>query len=323
MPNVAGASGVVGSDTFFQAATKIVNKTYLKNQIKAPSFYPRIFSVVGNDKSRGFMTFLPIVELGLFPVRPEFAGPAFDNPGEGLATTYNFVCYSLAYKISKEGLRRDPMGLIRKMPAMLSFSEQVTKDELFIQMLNLGFTNFAGGGYNLADGQPLFSSSHPLGGGTIAQYGTQSNLVGAASISPESINQVDILYQTLLSDRGNPSFRTPRKMIAPPQQRKIAEETLGSSHAPDSNDNRINTAFEAYELIICRYLTSTTAWFVTSANGGEDLETDTHSMIVSFQWQNETTTWSDPGTGNFNQKAEFCCTYGPADFRGAVGSLGA
>lgn len=323
MPNVAGQSGIHLSETFYQAASSVVRKSYVNNAMKVPTLYPQYLTRSGNDPKRGFMNFLPIVEFGTFPVKPEGAGPVFDTAGEGLMTTYNFVVYSLGYKISKEGLRRDPMGLINKMPGFLAYSEGQTKDLLLVQQLNLGFTNAAGGGYNLSDGQPLFSASHPLGGGTVAQYGTQSNTLGATSLTPEAINQSDILFQTMLSDRGLAAARTPKILVVPPQQRKIAEEVIGSTHAPYSNDNRINTAYQARKILVNRYLTSTTAWFDLASPGGENFEADTHSLIYSFQWENETTTWTDPGTGNFNQRAEFCITFGPLTFRGTVGSQGA
>lgn len=312
-------AGQITTNTFYQAATKVVKATFIKNANKVKPLYTEVFAASSNDSKRPFMTVLPIVELGTMSLKPEGSTPVFDQAYEGTATTFNFLTYALAYKITEEAELEDAKDLIKKLPAMLAYSEQVTKELLFWNVFNLAFTS----GVNGADGVPLCSASHPLGGGTAAAYGTVSNSGGSTALTPESLQNAYIAFETLNSDRNLPSFRTPKKLVVPPQLHKVAQEILGSPYYPYSNENKVNVVNGTVDLLVSRYITSNTAWFLTSAPGGIDnLEGDTNSLVVSFKWQNKTRAWVDEATGNMNQRASFRCTYGWVDFRGFYGSQG-
>lgn len=323
-------ASIINTKTSKQAASKVLERAFTNRAQKVPPLYHKFFNVITTDPKRNFATFLPIAEMGTLRFKIEGAGPEYDQPFELIPTTFNYFTYALAATVTEEAQLEDPINLMGKLPAMLADSEQQTKDLTFWNTINLGFAlNSANqAGYLMADGQPLFSAVHPLAPvssqaqGVVSAIGqTFSNYLGAVQLTPEALQQVYILFETLLSDRGLPSRRTPVWLLVPPQLAKTAEEILGSPYAPYNNQNTINTERETLKLLVVRYFTSPTAWFVASAPG--DLEGDSHSLIVAHKWENRVSTWMDPQTKNFNIQTSYRSTYGAIGWRGIVGSLGA
>lgn len=304
----------MGSKTFYQAATMVVKRVYEKTARKMPSLWQEIFNVAEPDPKRSFWTVLPITELGLLNQRNEFDVPNFDQAYEGLPSTFVFVNRALAYRFSKQAKDEDVMGVMNRLPKMLAYSEQIDKEINFWNIINQAYNASVLG----ADGLPLASTAHPL---QKVPGVTVSNSAGAVALSPESLQNAFINFMTLLSDRGNPSYRTPMHLWIPPQLQVRAEEILGSSHYPYTDQNRVNVQKDRLELHVSRYITSSTMWVVTSDKG--DLDGDSHSMLVAFKYQNEQDTWEDKATKTFNHGTEYRAAWGWVDWRGTYFSQGA
>lgn len=300
------------TNTNFQSQSKVLKGIYSNENREAPPHFPKVFNIYDNEPARSFMTFLPITNLGPLAQKNEGAAPLFDALAEGDSSTFNFQTYSLAYKITEEANLEDPHGIFKKLPKYLAKSERVTKDLLIYQILNLAFT----AGVNLPDGLALCATAH-----TSPRAATQSNILANTALTPESLQAAFIDFQTLTDDAGLPSYRTPRQLVVPPQLHKIGQEILGSEYYPYSDENKKNVVEGTVELIVSRYITSTTAWFVLAGKG--DLNDDTHSMFASFKWQNKQTVWEDGETGNINHRTSFRIAFGTVGFRGVVGSQGA
>jgi hypothetical protein len=314
----------VNTRTSFQAASKVLEKAYTNRAQKVPPLYTKYFNVIATDPKRSFASFLPIAELGTLRWKAEGAAPVYDQPYELIPYTLNYFTYALAAIVTEEAQTEDPINLMGKIPAMLADSEQQTKDLIFWNTINLGFSpNVLG-----SDGQPLFSTVHPLGpiasgtAGVTSSIGqTFSNSLGATQLTAEALQQAFILFETLLSDRGLPSRRTPVWLLCGVQLAKTAEEILGSPYAPYNNQNTINVQHETLKLLVVRYFTSNTFWMISAAPG--DLEGDSHSLVVAHKWQNRVSTWMDPQTSNWNIKTSYRSAYGFIGWRGVVGSQGA
>ncbi|MGH7746271.1 MAG: hypothetical protein ACREQ5_16155, partial [Candidatus Dormibacteria bacterium] len=126
---------------------------------------------------------------------------------------------------------------------------------------------------------------------------------------------------TLLSDRGLPSARTPRTLMVSPQMQKTAEEILGTPLRPYTDENTKNVVAGSVELMVNRYLTSNTAWYVLGGKGA--LGSDSHAMTVLHHWENRVVSWYDPATSGYSIKTSFRSAYGFTTWRGVVGSQGA
>src|SRR2546427_10581624 len=153
-------AGEMNTGTFFQAATKVVKRVFLKTAAKVPVLYKDIFNIVTPDMKRPFWTVLPIIGLGPFSLKVEGSSPVFDQGFEGTPTTFNFVTYSMAYKVTEEAELEDAQNILARLPAMLAYSEQITKELLFWNIINFAFDGAVLG----FDGVALASSAHPLSG---------------------------------------------------------------------------------------------------------------------------------------------------------------
>jgi hypothetical protein len=305
-------AGPINTSTFFQSNSKVLKAVYVQNIKKVPPLYQEIFNTLDVDMKRPFYTALPIIELGPLAVKTEGQSPVFDQAFEGIPTTFLYQTFALAYKITEEAELEDALSLIKRLPGMLAYSEQITKDLLFWQLFNLAFT----AGVNGSDGVPLVSAAHPLG----VSGQTFSNSGALTALSPESLQAAFISFHTMLSDRTNPMYKTPKHLVIPPQLQKIAEEILGSQYYPYSGENRKNVVERSVTPLVSRYLTSPTAWFVLAGKG--DIEGDSHSLVTGFKWQNRQRTWTDEATGNMNHRTSFRTTFGFLNWRGFWGSQG-
>ncbi|MGH7745838.1 MAG: Mu-like prophage major head subunit gpT family protein, partial [Candidatus Dormibacteria bacterium] len=278
-------ASTITTRTPFQAATKIIEKAYTNRTRMVPPYYMSYMNVESSDTRRSFATFLPIVELGALRYKPEGNAPTYDQPFESIPTSYLYSTYALAAQVTEEAQLEDPLNLMGKLPEMLADSETVTKDLFFNNVLNLGFYPSVVG----PDMQPLFSTAHPLAPeatptGIVSAVGQSfSNSLGATQLTPESLQQAYILFATLLSDRGLPSARTPRTLMVSPQMQKTAEEILGTPLRPYTDENTKNVVAGSVELMVNRYLTSNTAWYVLGGKGA--LGSDSHAMTVLHHWE--------------------------------------
>jgi hypothetical protein len=303
-------ASIITTRTSPQAAQKVIEKAFSNRAVKVPPLYQSYFNIMKTDPKRSFATFLPIIEMSTLRFKDEGTAPIYDQPFEGIPYTTNYFTYALAAMVTEEAQLEDPINFMSKLPGMLADSEQQSKDLTFWNTINLGFnTNVVG-----TDGLPLFSAVHPLGPiatptGIVSSVGqTFSNSLGATQLTPESLQQAYILFETLLSDRGLPARRTPVWLLCGPQLAKTAEEILGSPYAPYTNNNTINVEHETVKLKVVRYFTSPLFWMI-SANPGE-IDGDSHSLFVAHKWENRVATWMDPMTSNFNIKTSYRSAYG-------------
>jgi hypothetical protein len=316
----------ISTNTTIQAQTKVIEKAYLSETDRVPPQYKVIIPDLTSDEHRRFVTFLPYAGLSAFQEKVEGAAPAFDAPFEMIPFTAVFNTYALAATVTEEAELEDPIGLKGKLPRMLAKAERNTKDLQIANLLNLGFSLAVLG----ADGQPLFSSAHPLGPiatptGVVSEMNqTFSNYLGATDLTPESNHQGEILAETILDDRGKKDKRTLRHLVVPTNLDKIAKEVLGTPYKPYTPDNTINTEYQALELFTWRDLTNPYAWFQLAAKGEPDSEdNDVHGLATWWKWQNKVNSWEDPMTSNFFIKSRYRFALGFWTWRGSIGSIGA
>jgi hypothetical protein len=310
---MAAGAGIVNTSTWFNSNSLQLRAAFIKNVKEAPPLYTEIFNVYPPDMKRGFWTVLPIIDLGPMAVKPEGTAPVVLQPGEGTPTTFFFSTYGAMYIITEEAELEDSQNIVGRMPGMLAASERYTKENLFAGIINFGFSSLA----PIFDGQPLFSASHQLQG---APSVTQSNSLGATALTPDSLNNMQVLFNTWLSDAGNPLSRSIWRLIVHPNLLAQSEVSIGSPAKPYTSNNDKNPQYGIAEPFGYRYQTSQTQWTVIAPKG--PLEGDSHSMGVSYKWQNRQRTWYDDPSSNVAHKSTFRTAFGSIDWRGAASSQG-
>jgi hypothetical protein len=318
------AQGTISTRTSANSQLKAMEFAYSNTSTKIPKQWPRLFSTVDFDPRRSVAMIMPVAPLGL--MRGVVEGAAFptDNPQELIPQTFTFSTYGLSSFVTREAQREDPLGLMEMLPELLSNSEHYTQDITIWNTINFGFSPAVPG----SDGQPLFSTVHPLGpvvtptGITSLTGLTFSNSLGSAPLTPESFRQAELLLETLLDDRANPDRRTGVYLVCGPQMAKIAQEVVSARLAPYTNQNQPNTAADQAEVMVIRYIFSPTFWGLFARPGNWRKGADANMLVVGFKWQGDVHAWYDNETGNYGIRASYRNTYGFAGWRGSVGSAG-
>jgi len=306
------------TNNLFQSQSKVLWKVFEKTTPEAPPIWDRWFNSWEGDPERSFFQILPFYGFGPLALKYEGQAPALDQAGEGTASMFPYSTYSLKYGITQEANDEDPMKINGRLPRLLRFAEDQTVELLLWNQLNQAFNS----NVTIWDGQPLCSTAHPLASTPGITY---SNSLGAVALTPETLQQTEILMATLPDDRNLATYRTPKMLILPPPLQKTGEEIIGSAYYPYTNENRINVQQDKLEPLVVRYLTYSAAgpypWFVTAGKG--DPGADAHLVFVSFKHRHRQKIWLDEDTGNIYHKTEMRLTQGAADGRGIVGSQGA
>lgn len=317
------AAGIVNTRDSYQATTKALEFAFTNASNSVPPQFPRLFTTMNFDPVRSIATILPVAEIGLFQPRT-IEGAAFstDSPQELIPATFTYGTWGLSSYVSEEAQTEDPIGWKGMLPQMLANSERFTMDFLAWDTLNLGATPAT---ISPIDGQPLFSTAHPLGlyfgddGQTRSLTGeTASNSLVNAPINPETIRQAEILLQTLRTDRGLPDERWAKYFVCSINQAKIGQEVLGAKLAPYTNENQGNTAEGTYEIMAVRYITSQTFWGLFCPPGDWRNGGNVNQLLVSFKWRGKTESWYDPPSSSYGIKSSFRWTFGYAGWRGCV-----
>lgn len=314
----------INTRVYFQAQTKIIQDVYSRSAPLKPLRYPNFFNAYDGDEDRSFWQALSIVGFGLLALRQEGQSAEIDASKEGRLSTYPWVSFALRYIVTKEMAREDAKRIIPKLPGLLRYSSDQTKEYLFWNTLNLGFLGQSAGGFNMPDGLPLFSNAHTIAGAASTNISTYSNLLGAVAPTVESMNQAFILMANIPDDRGLTTSRTPADVWYPINLHQQMIETLSSFYYPQSDKNATNTVAGAVEPHAIEYLSGTQGgpypWYISAGKG--QLGTDSHTAFANIKWD-EQRAWVDPNTGNLNHETEFRAIWGVVDPSGLVGSQGA
>lgn len=306
---------LIVTNTYINALSRVMRKAFFTTAQKIPEFYPVVLNVVdeGKGNPRPFVDVMTLTGFGTMAEKQQGFPLVYDDAFEGFVTRYVYITYAMGYRVSKEMMAEDALGIIPRLPQALAYSARQTVELRVWDILNLGFTSTIVGG----DGVSLFNASHPLKAG-----GTYSNTLGSTALSPTSIQSAILNgFDLLVDDRNIPIVRTAKFLVVPPQLEKTALEIVKSQYVPFTADNQVNIQYERLQVVVSRYLTSTTAWFVLG-NKGED-EGDHHHINVYWKWKDNFEQDKDFDTKSLKNSMDFRFTYGWDDWRAAYGSQGA
>lgn len=170
--------------------------------------------------------------------------------------THTLVAKSLSYTLTKEA-REDGLSdsLVSMAARQFAKSAALTRDTVGANLFNTGFSD------NRDDGVPLFSASHPN------RIGTYSNIITAADLSEESLEDMHIAIMEATDPRGNEIALNPQKLLIPTAEIHNAHRILKSSLRSGTTDNDTNALADmnmVKDIVVCRQFTDTDAFFVTT-----------------------------------------------------------
>jgi hypothetical protein len=245
------------------------------------------------------------------PVKNEGQAIAYDNAQEAWTARYNHETIALGFSLTEEAIEDNLYdSLSKRYTKALARGMAYTKQVKGAGVLNNGFNAAYTGG----DGQPLFSSAHPLVSG-----GTNSNVPPTmVDLNETSLEAATIQIAAWTDERGLLIAAKPRKLVIPPALMFVAKRLLDTELRVGTTDNDINalkamgTVSEGFT--VNHFLTDSNAWFLT---------TDVPNGLKMFQrtaLQNSMD--GDFDTGNVRYKSRERYSFGYSDPLGIWGSSG-
>jgi hypothetical protein len=246
------------------------------------------------------------------PVKNEGSAIAYDNAQEAWTARYTHETIAYGFSITEEAIEDNLYdSLSARYTKALARSMAYTKQVKAAAVLNNGFSS----GVTYGDGQPLFSTAHPLVSG-----GTNSNTTATGvDLNETSLENAVIQIAAWTDERSLLIAAKPRKLIVPPALMFVATRLLETELRVGTNDNDINALKnngsipEGYT--VNHFLTDTNAWFLTTdvPNGLK------HFVRTPLQNSMD----GDFDTGNVRYKARERYSFGVSDPLGIYGSQGA
>lgn len=252
-----------------------------------------------------------LIGLGAAAVKPEGGSITYDSGREGWTARYTHETIALAFAITEEAVEDGQYGdLARKYSPALARSLQHTKEVKGAAVFNNGFN----ASYATGDGQPLFSTAHPLSGGGVGANAFDT----PADLSEASLEEALTRISEFEDDRGIPISVMPQKLAIPPQLQWTAQRLLRSKLRPGTGDNDINVINDTDAIpggfCVNQRFVDPDAWFLTT-DAPDGLK---HFVRKKVQRGME----GDFETGNLRYKARERYSFGTTDWRGAFGSPG-
>jgi hypothetical protein len=246
------------------------------------------------------------------PVKNEGAAIAYDNAQEAWTARYQHETIAMGFSITEEAIEDNLYdSLSSRYTKALARSMAYTKQVKAAAVLNNGWASTV----TYGDGQPLFSTAHPLVSG-----GTNSNTPSTqADLNETSLENAVIQIAAWTDERGLLIAARPRKLIVPSNLQFVATRLLETELRVSTNNNDINALKnngsipEGYT--INHWLTDTNGWFLT---------TDVPNGLKHFvRTPMSTGMDGDFDTGNVRYKARERYSFGVSDPLGIFGSQGA
>lgn len=250
------------------------------------------------------------------PEKQEGAATVFDTAQESYTTRYTMLTYSLGFSLTQEAFEDNLYdSLSARYVRELSRAMSNTKNISGANVLNTGFTALASGGYGVGDGQPLFSTAHPMVGAP-AQANTPTV---AVDLNETSLEAATIQIAKWTDDRGKLLAAKVRKMIVPVDNQYVATRILDTQLQTGTANNDVNAVRVMGAVpegfAVNNFITDTDSWYLT---------TNVPDGFKYFNRVSESTdSDGDFDTGNLRWKVRSRWAFGASDWMAGWASPGA
>lgn len=221
------------------------------------------------DKGKSDMTVERTVAmrfLGLAQAKNEGQATPFDN-GAGQRYVYNqeHTEIALGYAMTRKSID-DNLYKKQFRPSNLGLNDSFaqTKEILGANVFNNGnvYQTAIGG-----DGVPLFSPSHPIDGGTVANRPSTE-----LELNESSLQAALLQVRGFKNQAGLKIMARGKKLVVPPQLEYVACRLLKTDLRPGTADNDVNATVATGGVpdgyVVMDFLTSAFAWFVLTDKPG-------------------------------------------------------
>ena len=276
-----------------------------------PSQWTEIFEKYKSEKAVEIE--VEVKFLGLGQIRPEGTPTAMDTMGQRIVTNYNHKYVGLGFIITRQAMldnlykTRFPM-----MTESLKKSMGQTKEILGASILNNGFNS----AFPIGDGQALFSTAHPVDGGTYANTPSVTS-----DLNEASLEQACIGIQQFVDQAGLIVMTKPQKLIVGPQNQFVADRLLESQFRVNTANNDINALYNM-SMIPHGYRVNQ---FITQISGGNAFYVLTDAIDGMKYYEREaleTDVYCDFSTDNLEVKAVERYSFGVSNARAVWGNHG-
>jgi hypothetical protein len=246
------------------------------------------------------------------PVKNEGSAISYDNAQEAWTARYTHETIALGFSITEEAIEDNLYdSLSARYTKSLARAMSYTKQVKAAAVLNNGFSSSV----TYGDGQPLFSTTHPLVSGGVNSNRPATN----SDLNETSLENAVIQIAAWTDERGLLIAAKPRKLVVPPNLMFTATRLLQTELRVATADNDVNALKmmgsipEGYT--VNHFLTDTNAWFLTTdvPNGLK------HFVRTPLQNSMD----GDFDTGNVRYKSRERYSFGVSDPLGIFGSPGA
>lgn len=303
---------ILNTKVFGNHFDRDINDIFFDEYTMLPTEYDKVANIQPAPAGNHY-TEAELSPLGTLREIPEGQGVTFDDLVTGHEKTVYYTKFGLGIQITQEMVKDDLTGNFRRLPRKLAKSATNKIETEFWDLFNNGFTTT----YHTArDGNAIFSDSHS----TLKSEETIDNNGTAASLSETSLVAAFEYFDDLVDEAGYPLMARPTKLIVPTGLRATAERLLRTPQVVGSVNNDLNmvgpSGFFTPELMVCHYLTSSTAWFLVS-----DLADAAPNLYWKEQFMMESA--DDFYTGNALFKIIGRFAVFVMDYKGLYGNQGA
>lgn len=274
-----------------------------------PGQWSEIFEKHSSDKAVEIEVEVKL--LGLAQIKAEGASTAYGEMGQRYVTNYVNRYTSIGFIITRQAIKDNLYQSSFPLQAKaLRQSMEQTKEVLGASVLNNGFSS----NFPIGDGQPLFSTQHPIENGVVANtFSIQADL------NETSLQDAIVGVQRFRDAAGLRIMTKPTKLIVPAELQWTATRLLQSQFRVDTANNDINAIYNNSAVPqghrVNMFLTDTNSWF---------LLTDAPNGFKHYEREAlETDVYTDFDTDNLKAKAIERYSFGCSNFRAGWGSQGA
>lgn len=249
------ASGLTVTGSFAETIGPTVYAIFDRAYNEATPVYTELFNMETTD--RPYNDSLSLVGLEPFQEFREAENIPIRKAKEGFKTRIVQRKWGLGYAVTREFVDDNYYNVISRYPEWLARAARATKESVAASIFNLGFSSTLPGG----DGQPLFSTNHPMYG---AGGGVQANTFNTPrSLSASALREALIHMRRTTDDTGIFSPIQPSILLVPDWLEDRAHEILRTPNVPYSADNTINVlASKNLQVVTWSYLNDQDNWFL-------------------------------------------------------------
>ena len=294
-----------------------LRKVFYETYKEVPEQYSKIYNIKTSNKAKetdyGLGAFRPWKKFGnsftTVGNTEEMPAVEYQKIHPGLERTYIHEEFASGFMVERKFVDDEMYDVIEKLPKDLARAGRYKVEMDAASMFNDALV--ASPTAKIYDGQPLFSTAHPLieaeNEGLAA---TCSNLV-AGKLSAETLKAAILLGRKQLDEAGKLMVMNFDTLVVPPALEWLAMELTKTTGKPGTELNDINVLKGALNIIVWDYLTNDEACFIMDSKNHE----------ANFFWRVKPDFQREKDFDSFVQKYNgyMRYSYGISDWRGFIG----